>query len=232
MDQDAIWDYFQNEAAGGAAFAGSETRLGYLARLIPVPGHVLNIGVGAGVFEAQASARGLTVYSLDPNAKSIERLRTLYGAGDRARVGYSQQIPFPDSHFDAVVLSEVLEHLSDEVLSATLHEVRRVLKGGGQLVGTVPARERLSDDTVVCPHCTARFHRWGHVQEFDRARMKALLSVHFENIRTWERPFVPLAYLNWKGKVQGLARLVLYFFGVHGQHENMVFIARKPSQAG
>src|SRR5689334_3083972 len=106
-NQDAIWEYFQNEAA--ESFAGSVSRLAYLANLIPSPAKVLNIGVGGGMFESQAIAKGLTVFSLDPSAKSIEGLRQRFGLGDRAQVGYSQQIPFFDDSFDAVVISEVLE---------------------------------------------------------------------------------------------------------------------------
>jgi SAM-dependent methyltransferase len=225
MNQDAIWDYFQNEVPQN--FAGTETRLGYLARLIPSPAKVLNIGVGAGTFEGQAIARGLTVFSLDPNAKSIERVQQIYGLGDRARVGYSQQIPFLDSHFDAVVLSEVIEHLSDDILAATLREVARVLRTGGQIIGTVPAREQLAENTVVCPDCSKRFHRFGHVQSFNPDRLRALLNPHFSEIRIWERPFVPFSRLSWKGKIRGVVRLLLYFCGSHGAHENMVFIARR-----
>jgi ubiquinone/menaquinone biosynthesis C-methylase UbiE len=227
MNQDAIWDYFQNEGMDGVAFAGSETRLGYLARLIPTPSEVLNIGVGAGTFEAQAIKRGVTVFSLDPNAKSIERLKQVYGLGDRARVGYGQKIPFPDQHFDAVVLSEVLEHLSDDILTATLREAARVLRIHGQIIGTVPAREDLADDTVVCPDCSKKFHRWGHVQTFDSNRMRSMLMPYFVEIRTWERAFVFFSILNWKGKLHGLVRLLLNVCGIHGDHENMVFVARR-----
>jgi len=225
-NQEAIWEYFQNE--GIDSFAGSEARLAYLAALIPSPGKVLNIGVGMGIFEARATARGLTVFSLDPSARSIERLQKLYDLGDRARVGYSQQIPFPERHFDAVVLSEVLEHLSDDVSDATLREVARVLQPEGQFIGTVPARENLADETVVCPSCSHRFHRWGHAQSFDPARLQALLESKFSDVRIWERPFVTFSTLNWKGKIQGVTRVLLNFCGFHGKHENIVFVARRP----
>lgn len=46
------------------------------------------------------------------------------------------QLPFPDSIFDAVILSEVLEHIDDDV--AGLKEAYRVLKPGGVAVITVP----------------------------------------------------------------------------------------------
>ncbi len=45
-------------------------------------------------------------------------------------------LPFPDNWFDGVILSEILEHIEDDV--AGLHEVRRVLKPGGVVAITVP----------------------------------------------------------------------------------------------
>jgi 2-polyprenyl-6-hydroxyphenyl methylase/3-demethylubiquinone-9 3-methyltransferase len=46
------------------------------------------------------------------------------------------ELPFPDGTFDAVILSEVLEHVDREADS--LAEVRRVLKPGGLVIVTVP----------------------------------------------------------------------------------------------
>ena len=45
-------------------------------------------------------------------------------------------LPFPDDYFDGVILSEILEHIEDDV--AGLREVRRVLKPGGVVAITVP----------------------------------------------------------------------------------------------
>jgi hypothetical protein len=45
-------------------------------------------------------------------------------------------LPFPDDSFDSVILSEILEHVDDDVRG--LAEVRRVLKPGGVVAITVP----------------------------------------------------------------------------------------------
>lgn len=45
-------------------------------------------------------------------------------------------LPFPDAYFDGVILSEILEHIDDDVRG--LREVWRVLKPGGVVAITVP----------------------------------------------------------------------------------------------
>src|SRR5262249_25056415 len=160
------------------AFSQSEARLKYIARRIKrrmkPTARVLNVGSGIGRFEQMAAEFGLDVFSLDPDEKSIARLRGRPGMKGKAKVGYLQSIPFDRGHFDVVVVSEVLEHLSDEALRQALAEIHRVLLPGGSIVGTVPARENLSEQLVICPQCGERFHRWGHVQSFDEKRLKDL----------------------------------------------------------
>lgn len=223
--QDSIWEYFQNELP--ESFSGSIARLRFLAKKVKPKGKVLNIGVGGGTFEDIAISLGLDVYSLDPSERTINGLRQKYGVNEKAQVGYSQEIPFTDNFFDAVVISEVIEHLPEEVLWKTLEEIYRVLIPNGLLVGTVPARENLIEQTVVCPHCGSNFHRWGHLQNFDTNSMRVLLSMHFKIEELYERPFVTWSNLNWKGFILSFIKVLLYFTGIHGSNENIVFIARK-----
>ena len=51
-------------------------------------------------------------------------------------------LPYPDGAFDSASLLDVLEHCPDE--DALLAQVRRVLRPGGVLVVTVPARHAFS----------------------------------------------------------------------------------------
>lgn len=231
MAHDLIWDYLQTNVPEG--FEGSRARnalvLQYVTDLIRPPGaKLLNVGVGVGLLEESAMRAGFEVYSLDPSEGSIELLRQRMEIGGRAQPGFAQSMPFADSTFDAVVMSEVLEHLTDEVLSSTLREVTRVLRPGGIFAGTVPARENLAESVVICPHCGERFHRWGHHQSFDPARLQALLSASLRVIRIDERPIVNWATLNWKGKSIALTKLGLRGLGQHGRGENLVFVAVKP----
>ena len=227
-DQDATWDYFQNE--GIAAFDGSASRLKYLVRQLRGARSVLNIGIGNGYFEEQAQRSGMLVSAIDPSERTVELLRQRLQLGDRVQVAYSQKIPMPESTFDSVVASEVLEHLTDDVLDQTFNEVYRVLKPGGTFLGTVPARERLADQIIVCPCCEKQFHRWGHHQSFTTERMRKLLEPRFHVQSLREMYFAPWNVLNVRGRIVCSIKSLLLKLGVHGSDETIVFSASKPTR--
>lgn len=227
MDQTKIWDYFQNEDAIGDAFAGAPTRYEFLSRYIKPGMSVLNIGVGRGGLEAILLQKGAVVSCLDPSEISIEKLRKLFGLGDRAQVGYSQAMPFMDGQFETVIMSEVLEHLNDEILHATLGEVSRVLKSGGRFIGTVPADENLLVNQVVCPHCGVPFHRWGHIQTFSRSRLCQILGSCFNKVMLSRHFFGDARMLNWKGRLVLIIKKVMVVLSIKGSGETYFFSAFK-----
>lgn len=224
MKQEKIWEYFQAKPGMEGVFK-SESRYFHLADQIPSGAVVLNIGVGRGGLEEILIGRGIEVYCLDPGNESIEAVRARLGLGERAKVGFCQKIPFAAESFDVVVMSEVLEHLSDEVIRATVPEVRRVLKGGGVFIGTVPAEENLQDNIVVCPCCGEVFHRWGHVQSFTEDRLTGFLRPGFRTVDVRRRYFGNWKDLNWKGKVGLISKRLSSALGLKGKSENFLFMA-------
>ena len=102
-------------------------------------GRVLDVGGGRrrGRFQAPAAARWVVA---DVSAAGSPHVR--------ADV---QALPFRDAAFDAIKITEVLEHVPDT--AAALRECRRVLRPGGRLVATAPFLERLHGD----PYDYARY---------------------------------------------------------------------------
>jgi SAM-dependent methyltransferase len=94
-----------------------------IAMFLPQSGRVLDFGAGAGHQSLWLQQHGCEVDAVDLGSPQLEQrvfpVRTYDG----------QILPFPDGYFDAVISSNVLEHVSD--LSLTLSELSRVLKPGG-----------------------------------------------------------------------------------------------------
>ncbi len=232
MNQEKIWDYFQIESI--ETFAGSIPRLKFiisqahkiLYKASTRDPKVLNIGVGNGWLEIQCVRNRWHTYSLDPSEVAIKRLANQEVIG---KVGYIEAMPYEDSSFDIVFCSEVLEHLSDEQLSLGLKEINRVLRKGGYLIGTVPFEENLLDNIVICPECGKRYHRWGHLQSFDKLRIKSVLKeVGLEIMTVSTYAFPDFSRHSIKDKVKSLLAWVLGRMGEQISSPSLFFIYKKP----
>lgn len=116
--------------------------------------------------------------------------------------GNALQLPFADDTFDAIICSEVLEHIFpyNEVLS----EIRRILKPEGQLCVSVPRAgpERLCWKLAPPPNGYA-YEPGGHIRIFDETELK--ISVMREAFRfkgkhyahSLHSPYWWLKCLNW-----------------------------------
>lgn len=226
-EQDNIWRHYQNNARD--VFDLSYSRLRFLAERCVYKTRVLNIGVGSGYLEKLLAARGVEVYSLDPCAASIARLRIELSMGERAQQGHSSNLSvFKDEYFDKVIMTEVLEHLSGEILHSTLDEVRRSLKPGGEFTGTVPYREDLKSNEVICPNCQAQFHRWGHHQSFDVASLGQVLKQHgFIVEHLYTRSFPDFRRAGLKLFAKSIFRYILGRMGEQLIGPHLYFIAKR-----
>lgn len=219
MKQDKIWKVYQNDNGLQAAGCRDGGRVDFFCKLIPPSVRVLNIGVAFGNLERRLAEKGADVHALDPSETSIADLRNSVRLGERAKVGYSQDLPFAENYFDYVVMTEVIEHLSDSILKDTIAEVSRVLKDGELFVESVPADENLTQGMVVCPHCGGHFHRWVHQQSFLAVSLRQVLAEQFKQASVKKAVFTDFETLDFKGKVSACLRWLQARLGKTGSNE-------------
>ena len=108
-----------------------------LATLPPAPAHVLEIGTTPGQFTEILCRAGYQVAGVDLFPDQRAELWRRLGVEVLFCNIDEQPLPYADAKFDAVVLSEVIEHLVSSPLPA-LREMARVLRPGGRLMITTP----------------------------------------------------------------------------------------------
>jgi len=99
-----------------------------------IPGRILDIGCGTGVVSGMLKESGWEVYGLDISKEGIKKY---CGRGFCGLVTDAEKdFPFRAGVFDAVWVSEVIEHLVD--YRRLVAEIRRVLKDSGKIYVTTP----------------------------------------------------------------------------------------------
>ncbi len=155
-----------------------------LKRLNLKPGqHVLDIGCGNGRHTAEAyRLEGIVAVGADLNSEDLMQARQRLEFHDRLgehgggcwclSAADVRRLPFGDSHFQAVVCSEVMEHIPDH--DRALAELVRVLKPGGHLVVSVPRYfpER------ICWALSAEYHQanQGHVRIYRKNALVRMIQ--------------------------------------------------------
>jgi len=87
--------------------------------------------------------------------------------------GDATRLPFADATFDRVIASEVLEHIPDDV--AAMGELARVLRPGGTMAVTVPARLPERVCWALSDEYHAPFVAGGHVRIYREAELREKL---------------------------------------------------------
>lgn len=143
------WDF---GGANTGLYVMNPARVGYFDRKFSNDGSrsreatsVLDVGCGGGIVSNELSRRGYQVTGIDISLPALEFAEVVCkreGLSSRFIEASAYSLPFADESFDAVVCSDILEHLTD--VPRALREVHRVLKPGGMLVYDTISRTTLS----------------------------------------------------------------------------------------
>ncbi len=151
---------------------------------VPSGALVLDAGSGFGRHAFELARRGYHTVALDQAADEVEATRSTMAAmvetgevEDKHVAGVvrgdATALPFPDATFDAVITSEVLEHIPDDV--AALAELRRVVRRGGLVAVTVPSWLPEKVNWMLSDEYHAPAVAGGHVRIYSATELKAKL---------------------------------------------------------
>ena len=120
----------------GMISAGRVRRL--IREMMPLRGkRILDVGCEAGFVSLQLEKRGAVMYGFDIVFPALEAYQKKKSANS-ARILHAtaQKMPIADGAFDAVVCTEVIEHMPH--VEKGIAEMHRVLRSGGRLYLTFP----------------------------------------------------------------------------------------------
>ena len=144
------------------------------------PGRVLDLGCGSGNLVYELARLGNRVAGLDLNRKAVLFSKDrCHGLRAQFAVGDGVELPFSDQQFDATVIMEVIEHLSEQAAKHVLRELRRVTRPGGWLLVTCPNRKSLwplIERVLDAFHLVPRLRGEQHQQEFSIAELETALT--------------------------------------------------------
>jgi SAM-dependent methyltransferase len=160
-----------------------------IKKFIPPPARVLEVGCGTGNVSSFLSLKGYVATGCEfyPDAIGKAWPGFLIVQGD------ANDLPFKDNSFDIVGLFDVIEHFQDD--TTLLKKTVRVVKEGGIIIVTVPAREELWSWVDEVSLHKRRYTRENLKKLFLELKLNALLIEYM-----FMSLYMPLKYIRGKSK--------------------------------
>jgi SAM-dependent methyltransferase len=137
--------------------------LNHIEKLIGKKGRILDVGCGEGQIIRLAKENGWEVVGQEFSNDAVKFVRETYGL--EVLEGDLRDINLPDEYFDAVVMLNVIEHLTDPL--GYLIEIKRILKKGGLLYIGTP---NVYHSKVLWPYIPE------HIYHFSNPTLKNILN--------------------------------------------------------
>lgn len=170
-------------------FRGRRRVLIDLLRTASAPGggllRILDYGCGTGGNTSAYASLG-PVVGIEPDAPAV-RLAQARGGAQYCRSS-GTQLPFRPGVFDAVVASDVLEHIEDDF--AAVSEIARVLRPGGAAIVSVPAHQWLFSEHDTALH---------HFRRYSKTALRDLLErtgLRIRRLSYWNATLFPAICLH------------------------------------
>jgi ubiquinone/menaquinone biosynthesis C-methylase UbiE len=177
------FDYFEEREDPATAHDERRLQEAILRRLDPRANTVLDVGCGRAWVARTMCPRGVTVCSVDVSLTNPKRaLEDHPFPSHCALVADAFALPFADRSIDAVIASEIIEHVPDP--AAFVRELTRVIKPGGSLLLSTPYKEKIK--YCLCIHCNRRTPLHAHIHSFDEHVLIGLTPSGSDFVSTWE----------------------------------------------
>ena len=132
---------------------------------------IMDIGSGGGGVISLLKQPDLFYLPIDLSDTNLKRIKEMSGNNTLPVNGDTYHLPFINDSVDLIIMSEVVEHLSEPL--EALKEVRRIMHPEGKLVVSVPYKEEISYQ--ICIHCNKPTPTHSHLHSFTIESFRDLL---------------------------------------------------------
>ncbi|PPK87822.1 methyltransferase family protein [Neolewinella xylanilytica] len=166
-------DYFAPVEDGATRHESDRLHQEILRHLPAETRTVLDVGCGSAWVARELLPRVDAVISFDIAIRNSTEAIKRYPAPHHVAVtGDAFDLPFRDASLDAVISSEVMEHVPD--VAAYLRSLLRVVRPGGRLILSTPYAEKIQYS--LCIHCNRPTPLHAHLHSFNERVIASLLA--------------------------------------------------------
>ena len=175
------FDYFKEEHSSATK---EEIRRLHQAIIKRIPENaelILDVGCGNGWVAKYFLSKRKKVVSMDISFKNpAEVLKENPDENHAALVADAYHLPFKKNSFDAIIASEILEHVYDPKLF--MIKLLEALKPGGRLIITTPYNEKI--EYFLCVHCNKPTPKNAHLYSFNEKNIVNFIPQELVNFKT------------------------------------------------